>query len=75
MFSTLYGFFFILNVLYNVICYLFQLDQSKILLSGDGLTHNPDFLTTSKTESFRKHFEKKEKMLVTSIFSFSQNVF
>ena len=32
-------------------------------------------LTTLKEEGFWKHFWEKEKMLVTSIFSFSQNVF
>ena len=42
MLSTVYGtiffFFFILNALYNVVCNCFNLDQSKILSSGNGFS-------------------------------------
>ena len=54
----------------------FNLDQVKILSFGKGFNsfpHNPD--NDPEEEGFWKHFGKKEKMLVTNIFSFSQNIF
>ena len=53
--------------------------MSKLFLIGhigfelyfNCLPHKPD----PEKETFRKHRGKKEKMLVTSIFSFSHNVF
>ena len=39
------------------------------------LYHTIPTFNDPEKESFWKHFWEKEKMLVTSIFSFSQNIF
>ena len=52
----------------------FNLDKTKtsvILWRVNSLPHSPEFNQPWR----RKHFGEKEKMLVTSIFSFFQNVF
>ena len=58
----------------------FKLDQSKILSSGNGLKEFRLLETLSSgngLKEFRllKTLREKEKMLVTSNFSFSHNVF
>ena len=68
--------------------FCFNLDQSNILLSGNGLTlYQTTKLELDQTESINFADDKfivvkimislweKEKMLFTSIFSFSLNVF
>ena len=59
----------------SAIC--FNLDQSKILSSGNMLTLYPIIQTfnDSEKEAFRKHCGKRRKCCLTSIFSFSHNVF
>ena len=60
----------------------FNLDQSKILLFGrescssatNSLPHNPNFYQPRERSILKTSWEK-EKMLVTSIFSFSHNLF
>ena len=60
----------------SAIC--FNLDLSKILLSGNGLInpfpHNNTFWRPWET-SLLKTLWEKEKLLVTSNFSFSHSVF
>ena len=55
----------------------FNLDQSKILLSSNRLTLNKTIPTFNDPEKevFLETLWEKEKMLVTSILSFSDNVF
>ena len=69
-----------LNSLSHLICHLqnaFSFDMSKTLICCTGLTlyHTISTFNNHETKVFWKHCEKKEKMLVTSIFSFLHNVF
>ena len=58
----------------SAIC--FNLDQSKIVMSGYALTHSHTMtpFDTPGKQAFWKHWEK-EKLLVMSNFSFSHSVF
>ena len=51
------------------------LDQSKFEVLADDKINATKNLNLFFGGNGRKHFGKKEKMLVTSVFSFSQNVF
>ena len=54
----------------------FNLDKTKLLSSGKGLTLYHTVLSfNDPEEGFAKHCAYKEKMLITNIFSFFHNVF
>ena len=79
LFSTLYGTYFPFEMHFKMSSAIsFNLDQSKILSSGNGLInplpYTADFKQTWE-RSFLKTLWEKEKMLVTSNFPFSNNVF
>ena len=95
MFSILYGTYFSFQMHFKMSAFFFlNLDQPKILSSGNGLTlPNDKIVSQFKLEplsddkinvnqklklSFgrvKNIVGKKEKMLVSDIFSFSHNVF
>ena len=54
----------------------FNLDQSTILFSGYGLIlYHIDFLTPKWLKTFENIVKNEKRMLLSSIFSFSHNVF